>query len=43
MGTEDEEGTQSPSGEEEKIVTKKVDEGSQESSTAPSGEWMCPV
>lgn len=45
MGTEDEEGTQSPRGEseEEKIVTKKVDEGSQESSTAPSGEWMCPV
>lgn len=37
VGTEDEEGTQSPSGEEEKIVTKKVDEGSRESSTAPSG------
>lgn len=45
MGTEDEEGTQSPSeeSEEEKIVTKKVDQGSQESSTASSGEWICPV
>lgn len=44
MGTEDEEGTQVPSEEsgEEKMVTKKADEGSNASSTESSGEAICP-